>query len=35
MAEFHRTYDLYLTPTTARAAPKKGELTHPEKEITD
>jgi len=35
MAEFHRTYDLYLTPTTANAVPKIGELNHPEKEIID
>ncbi|GIN84305.1 amidase [Heyndrickxia sporothermodurans] len=35
MADFHRTYDLYLTPTTAFAAPKVGELTHREKEIAE
>ncbi|WP_241536080.1 amidase family protein, partial [Indiicoccus explosivorum] len=28
MAAFHRTYDLYVTPATAQAAPKVGELTH-------
>ncbi|WP_368993827.1 amidase [Caldifermentibacillus hisashii] len=35
MAEFHRTYDLYLTPATASAAPKVGELTQTEKEIAE
>ncbi|MFD1395917.1 amidase [Kroppenstedtia eburnea] len=28
MAEFHKTYDLYVTPATAHAAPRVGELTH-------
>lgn len=28
MADFHRTYDFYITPATAYAAPKVGELTH-------
>jgi len=33
MAEFHHTYDLYLTPATANSAPKVGDLTHNEDEI--
>lgn len=32
MAEFHQTYDLYLTPATAYSSPKIGELTQTEKE---
>ncbi|WP_040954326.1 amidase [Virgibacillus sp. SK37] len=28
MAEFHQMYDFYITPATAYAAPKVGELTH-------
>lgn len=28
MAELHQTYDLYLTPASADAAPQVGELTH-------
>jgi amidase len=35
MADFHQTYDLYITPATASAAPKVGELTHTEREIAD
>lgn len=35
MAEFHRTYDLYVTPATAFSAPKIGELTHTKAEIDD
>jgi amidase len=35
MAEFHQTYDLYITPATASAAPKISELTHTEKEIAE
>lgn len=35
MAEFHQTYDLYVTPATAYSAPKIGELTHNQKEITE
>lgn len=35
MVEFHHTYDLYLTPATANSAPKIGELTHNEKEISE
>jgi amidase len=35
MAEFHQTYDLYVTPATASAAPKIKELTHTEKEIAE
>ncbi|SDC23966.1 amidase [Shouchella lonarensis] len=27
MSDFHRTYDLYITPTVAHVAPKIGELT--------
>ncbi|MDP4085502.1 MAG: amidase [Bacillota bacterium] len=33
MAEFHQTYDLYITPATASVAPKVSDLTHKEKEI--
>lgn len=32
MANFHKTFDLFVTPTTAFSAPKIGELTHCEKE---
>src|SRR5690625_300123 len=32
MAEFHREYDLYLTPTNAHPAPKIGELAPTEEE---
>lgn len=35
MADFHRTYDFYVTPATANAAPKVGELTHTEQEIAE
>ncbi|MBS4179401.1 amidase [Lederbergia citrea] len=28
MANFHKTYDFYITPATAFTAPKIGELTH-------
>lgn len=28
MADFHQTYDFYITPATAYVAPKIGELTH-------
>jgi amidase len=35
MADFHQTYDLYVTPATASAAPKVGELTHTEREIAE
>ena len=28
MADFHETYDFYITPATAFTAPKIGELTH-------
>lgn len=35
MAEFHQTYDLYITPATASAAPKVGELTHSERETVE
>lgn len=35
MAEFHQTYDLYVTPATASAAPKVDELTHNKKEIAE
>src|SRR5699024_6049086 len=31
MAELHDTYDYYITPTTAFAAPKVGELTYSER----
>ncbi|AQQ54007.1 amidase family protein [Planococcus lenghuensis] len=30
MADLHQTYDLYITPATASAAPKVGDLTHSE-----
>ncbi|WP_067841718.1 amidase [Amphibacillus sediminis] len=33
MAQFHRYYDFYLTPTNANAAPKVGELTPTELEV--
>ncbi|WP_164219179.1 amidase [Virgibacillus sp. YIM 98842] len=32
MAELHQTYDFYITPATAYAAPEIGELTHTEDE---
>lgn len=32
MAELHQTYDFYITPATAYAAPQIGELTHTEDE---
>lgn len=32
MVDFHKTYDFYLTPTTAYTAPEIGELTHSETE---
>jgi amidase len=32
MAALHQTYDFYITPATAYAAPKIGELTHTEEE---
>ena len=35
MAEFHQTYDFYVTPATANAAPKVKELTHTEMEIAE
>ncbi len=35
MANFHQTYDLYVTPATANEAPKVGELTHTEQEIAE
>ncbi|MDH5159336.1 amidase [Heyndrickxia oleronia] len=35
MAEFHKNYDLYLTPATANSAPKIGELTQNENEISE
>src|SRR5690625_5999246 len=28
MAQYHETYDFYMTPATAFPAPKIGELTH-------
>ncbi|MFC0302254.1 amidase [Virgibacillus soli] len=31
MADFHQTYDFYVTPAAASIAPKVGELTHDEK----
>lgn len=33
MAEYHRTYDFYVTPTTADSAPKIGELTPDQNKI--
>lgn len=33
MAQFHETYDFYVTPATAFPAPKVGELTQTQKEI--
>ncbi|MGE8205770.1 amidase [Heyndrickxia sp. NPDC080065] len=35
MAEFHQTYDLFITPATAYSAPKIGELTQTEIEIAE
>lgn len=32
MASLHRTYDFYITPTTAYTAPKVGELTYAKEE---
>ncbi|GAB3800375.1 amidase [Virgibacillus kimchii] len=32
MAQLHQSYDFYITPATAYAAPEVGELTHTEKE---
>lgn len=31
MAQFHQTYDFYITPASAFSAPKIGELSHSEK----
>ncbi|WP_249310613.1 amidase [Bacillus sp. FJAT-49736] len=33
MAQFHETYDFYVTPATAFPAPKVGELTQTQKEV--
>jgi amidase len=35
MAELHRTYEFYITPSTAYTAPKVGELTHSEEKQTE
>lgn len=35
MADFHKTYDLYVTPATASSAPRVGELTHNEEEMAE
>ncbi|WP_096435125.1 amidase [Alteribacter populi] len=32
MADYHKTYDLFITPTTAYPAPRIGELTHSDKQ---
>lgn len=33
MAEYHQTYDFYITPAAAFSAPQIGELTHTEQEV--
>ncbi len=33
MAEYHETYDFYITPAAAFSAPEIGELTHTEQEV--
>ncbi|WP_053217866.1 amidase [Virgibacillus senegalensis] len=33
MADFHQTYDFYITPANAHPAPENGELTHTVKEF--
>src|SRR5690625_2618705 len=34
MSQFHQTYDFYITPAAASTAPKVGELTPSEKDVT-
>src|SRR5699024_4345188 len=34
MSQFHQTYDFYITPAAASTAPKIGELTPSQKDVT-